>query len=638
MTALDLLSLVNQVLFVGLFVVVLRNAVRTQTRAAYDTALLFGAVAAVVAITQLAELAGVSDDRILTPIILLLLNLAPYAMIRLVGDFSGTPRWVQVGGAVAYLAIAAVGFAFPFEPRLVEIATIVWFLAVGGYAAVAFAREVGRTRGITRRRMRAVAVGAMLFIGAIVVVFLGVLAADGNTVLGAVGQLGALGAVISFFLGFAPPAWIRRAWREPDLRLFLERSLHLIGVGDERQVIVQLQQSAATAFGATGASIGISDGTRPLLRYASTAGGWVEYPDDEFIAGWAFRDQRRVVALDAPRADPEHAEAYERAGAETIIAAPITTEERRMGALAVYAGRAPIFIDEDLWLIELLADQTGVLLEARDLARQAGELQAREEAARLKEEFLSAAAHDLRTPLTVVLGQAELLERRLIRDPAAQVDRAGVSRIASEARRLRDLISELLDAQRLEQPGVPMDRVALDLRELVTEVRRRQLDLGLAIEVTQPSTPVLGTVDRMRVEQVLDNLIENAIKYSLNRVPPEIRLWAEADEARIDVLDRGVGIPAAERDRIFERFYRASNAQGITDTGMGLGLYICRRIVEEHGGRIWVDETPGGGSTFCVALPLEPPADEPSPSEVEPAWTSTGDLAGAQPAEAAADA
>jgi signal transduction histidine kinase len=638
MTALELLSLLNQILFVGLFLVVLRYAVRARTRAAYDTALLFGSVAAVVLITRVAELAGIGDAQLLGPISLLLLNLAPYAMIRLVGDFSGTPRWVQVGGAAAFLAIAAIGFAFPLQPTLVEVASIVWFLAVGGYAAIAFAREVGRTRGITRRRMRAVAVGAMLFIGAIVVVFLDVLVGDDDSVLGAVAQVAALGAVISFFLGFAPPAWIRRAWREPDLRHFLERSLHLVGVGDERQVLLQLQQSAATAFGATGASIGISDGSRPVLRYASAAGGWLEYPDDEFIAGWAFRDQRRVVAMDASSADPEHAENYERVGAGTIIAAPITTEARRMGTLAVYAGRAPIFIDEDLWLIELLADQTGVLLEARDLARQAGELQAREEAARLKEEFLSAAAHDLRTPLTVVLGQAELLERRLIRDPAAPVDRLGVSRMASEARRLRDLITELLDAQRLEQPGLPMDRVALDLRELVAEVRNRQLELGLAIEVTQPSTPVLGTVDRSRVEQVLDNLIENALKYSLDGTPPDIRLWSDADEARIEVIDCGVGIPAAERDRIFDRFYRASNAQSITDTGMGLGLYICRRIVEEHGGRIWVEETPGGGSTFCVALPLEAPTNEPEASEVEPAWSTSGDVAGVQPAEAAADA
>ncbi len=83
-------------------------------------------------------------------------------------------------------------------------------------------------------------------------------------------------------------------------------------------------------------------------------------------------------------------------------------------------------------------------------------------------------------------------------------------------------------------------------------------------------------------------------------------MWATDGEARIAVIDHGVGIPEPEQDRIFERFYRASNAQGITDTGMGLGLYICRRIVEEHSGRIWMEPTPGGGSTFQVSLPMDP--------------------------------
>ncbi|HEX7197031.1 MAG TPA: ATP-binding protein [Candidatus Limnocylindria bacterium] len=632
MTALELISLVTQVLFVGLFVVVLWHALRSKTGAGFDTALLFGSVAAVVVLSKLVELFGAGPQATVTTLLLVLLSLAPYAMLRLVDDFSGTPRWVQVGGAAAYLAIAAAAVTLTSQIQLVEVILIAWFLAVGGYAAFAFARASGRTRGITRRRMRAVAAGAVLFIGAVVFLLVGELLPTGGDVLRAVGQIGALAAVVAFFLGFAPPAWIRRAWREPDLRQFLERSIHLVGVSDERRVMTELQQSAAAAFGANGASIGISDGVRPILRYASAAGGWLEFPEDEFIAGWAFRDQRRVVAFDAAETDPAHAETYERTGARTVIAAPITAEERRIGALSVYADRAPIFIEDDLWLIELLADHTAVLLEARDLARQATELQAREDAARLKEEFLSAAAHDLRTPLTVVLGQAELLERRLTRDPHAQVDRAGVSRMTSEARRLRDLISELLDAQRLEQPGTVMDRVTLDLREIVEAARSRRLEPGTGLEVSVPSDPILTSADRARLEQVVDNLVENAVKYTPGQVLPKVEVAREGAEALLTVIDHGVGIPKDERDRIFERFYRASNAQGITDTGMGLGLYICRRIVEEHGGRIWVEATPGGGSTFRVALPIVDDAPEPDLVATEPSWSAATSV------EAAADA
>ncbi|MDQ3691070.1 MAG: ATP-binding protein [Chloroflexota bacterium] len=634
MTALELISLVNQSLFIGLFVVVLRHAFRERTRASVDTALLFGSVAAVVTLSRLAQLTGTSDAPLMTPFLLLLLNLAPFAMVRLVEDFSGTPRWVQIAGAMAYVAIAALGFTFPTQPQLVEVVIITWFMTVGGYAAFAFARESGRTRGITRRRMRAVASGAILFIGAIVAIFVGALLGPEGSFLGIAAQVAALAAVLAFFLGFAPPAWVRRAWREPDLRVFLERSIHLMGVNDERQLVLELQQSAAAAFGATGASIGISDAERPVLRYDNGAGKWMELPEADFIAGRAFTQQRRVVALDAATTDPVNADVYEHSGARTVIAAPITVDDRRIGAMAVYADRAPIFVEDDLWLIELLADHTAVLLEARDLARHAADLQAREDAARLKEEFLSAAAHDLRTPLTVVLGQAELLERRLARDPAAPVDAAGVSRLANEARRLRDLVSELLDAQRLEQPGAIMEREIVDLRELVELVRNRQLEHGSSIEVEVPQEPIRISVDRMRIAQVLDNLIENALKYSVNGAPPLVQLWNHGTEARLSVIDHGVGVPEAEGDRIFDRFYRASNAQSITDTGMGLGLYICRRITEEHGGRIWVEPTPGGGSTFTVALARdEPPgeSDEVAVMGAEPQWIRS-------PAEAAGDA
>ena len=251
------------------------------------------------------------------------------------------------------------------------------------------------------------------------------------------------------------------------------------------------------------------------------------------------------------------------------------------------------------------------------------ELRAREEAARLKEEFLSAAAHDLRTPLTVVLGQAELIERRALRDPDAPIDTAGIARMAREARRLRDLVSELLDAQRFDQGLVVLDMEPADLRAIIGAVRDRHLEHGVPLSLLEPDEPVVASVDRPRIEQVIENLLENALKYGADDEPPSVRIWQEDDEARIAVIDHGAGIPEGDRERIFERFYRARNAQSITDTGMGLGLYICRRIVDNHGGRIWAEPTPGRGATFVVALPLQP-ADA-SESEDQPAsapWQS----------------
>ncbi|HEX7172113.1 MAG TPA: ATP-binding protein [Candidatus Limnocylindria bacterium] len=622
MTALELISLINQVLFVGLFLVVLRHAVRSPSRASLDTALLFGSIASIVAIARVTALLGLAGNPITTSLSLILLNVAPFAMLRLVDDFSGTPRWVQAAGAAAFVGVSTLAIV-AFEPMaaLVELVTIGFFVAVGGYAAVAFANAALRTHGITRRRMTAVAIGAGLFIGAIVAIFIGALFPAVAPALGLVAQLVALAAVLSFFLGFAPPAWIRRAWREPDLRGFLERSAHLAGVTDERLAILELQSAAAAAFGATGASIGLADGEGDVLRYVSADGEWFEYPSDQFIAGRAFTERRRLVALDARRDDPGEAERYEAANARTVIAAPITNEDRRMGVLTVYAARSPIFVEDDLWLLELLADQAAVIIESRTLTAHAGELRAREDAARLKEEFLSAAAHDLRTPLTVVLGQSELLERRLQRDPTAPVDPASVARIVREARRLRDLVSELLDAQRLEQGRVVMDLEPADLCQIVESVRERHAEQGATVRVTGPGRPLIGPVDRPRIEQVVENLVENARKYGPDAEGPEIVIGVAEGAARIAVIDHGVGIPQAERERIFERFFRASNVQNVTDTGLGLGLFICRRIVEAHGGRIWHEATPGGGSTFVISLPLDDGSPVDDASATERTWS-----------------
>ena len=623
LSAFELISLSNQVLFIGLFAVVAWRALRQPTRANLDTTLLFGGIAGAVGVSRVGTWLGYSGEPGLTALSLVLLNAVPFAMLRLVDDFRGTPRWVQYGGAAAFAFVSVLAVSsFAVMAELVELVTIGFFVAVGGYAAVAFATESRRRRGITRRRMTAVAAGAGFFIAAIVAVFIGALFPTLAEFLGLAAQVAALAAVLAFFLGFAPPAWIRRAWREPDLRGFLERSAHLAGVADDRAAITQLEAAASSAFGASGASVGIADGDRRVLRYLTADGAWVEYPDDAFIAGRAFSRQRRTVAADAEAMDPEHAETYRAAGAHTIIAAPISTDERRIGVLSVYADRAPTFVEDDLWLLELLANQAAVLLEARTLTLASSALRAREEAARLKEEFLSAAAHDLRTPLTVVLGQSELLERRIARDPTAPADAAGVGRIVREARRLRDLVSELLDAQRLEQGGAVVELNPADLCQIVDAVRDRHLGQGSPIEVSRPDRPLVGSFDRPRIEQVIENLVENAIKYGSSS--PEIVVENVDGEARIAVVDHGIGIPKGERDRIFERFFRASNVQNITDTGLGLGLYICRRIVDEHGGRIWHEPTPGGGSTFVVALPIETAggdADQEEPAAAG-SWSS----------------
>ena len=619
MSALDLLSWISRILFVVLFLAVAWRTIRQPTRAHVNTTLLFGGIALAVVGALLSDAAGFEPPW-LPGALISLLNVCPWAMLRLVDDFRGSPRWVQLGGTVTFIALAVLGLLF-FEryPQIVELATIAWFLVVGGYAAVAFARSSRRSRGLTRWRMAAVALGAYLFIATIVIVFAAALLPDVAAVSAPLTQVLALASVVSFFLGFAAPAWLRRAWREPHLRSFLERSVHLSGVVDDRDVLTELQRAAADTLGAPGAALGLADAGGETMRYVRADGSWLEVPADTFIGGQAFTTQKRLVVTNAAASDPEHASVYEGAHARVVIAVPVTAEEHKLGVLTVYGDRAPIFVEDDLWLVQLLADQAAVILEARRMAREAGQLRAREESTLLKEEFLSAAAHDLRTPLTVLLGQAELLERRLQRDPGAQVDPAGIVRIARESRRLRDLVSDLLEAQRLEDVGPSFDQEPADIRELVRASIERYEYEGARFTPELPAEPILVRMDPVRLEQVLDNLLENAVKYAPGAPPTQVRAWREDGEARIAVIDHGMGIPPTERGLVFDRFVRASNAQARSDTGLGLGLHICKRIVESHGGRIWAEETPGGGSTFIIALPAEvlpQPVDDRPPGDI----------------------
>jgi signal transduction histidine kinase len=171
-----------------------------------------------------------------------------------------------------------------------------------------------------------------------------------------------------------------------------------------------------------------------------------------------------------------------------------------------------------------------------------------------------------------------------------------------EAQRLSTLVTDLLDATRMEQGRLVSDREATDLVALISSVVARQQ--GVHPVELEVRGAVVGMYDARRVEQVVENLVENAKKYSPEATPVQVTVYQQDGEARITVRDRGIGIPAADLPRIFERFSRASNVDDRKFHGMGLGLYICRGIVEEHGGRIWAESEIGKGSTFHVALPL----------------------------------
>ncbi|HEU5287140.1 MAG TPA: ATP-binding protein [Candidatus Limnocylindria bacterium] len=605
MTALELITASTHAIYVLVFVLVFLRTVRQPTPAHLDMTAFFGVVALIVLESRIVPLVGGTPPVWMRDAVIILLMAMPYLLLRLVNDFTIVPtvitRLVEVGFIAFIVLTVSLDAALPPTLALVYVA---YFAIVSLYCAARFVGAGRRALGVTRRRLEAVSLGSILLGGDLVFAGLGAfLAEPERTVVSAMTQLMGLGSALSYYVGFAPPVVLRRAWQAPELRAFLTRAAQLPRLPTTLDIVRELEAGAAASTGSS-ARIGLwNEDDRVIRMWQPGNDEAVEVKPGQFLAGRAFERQSVLYSGDPVSDDPENAARYRNAQVGAVIAAPITAGGRRLGVLVLFATRPPIFALSDLELAQLLADQASVILESRALIDHAARVKAREEATRMKEDFVSAAAHDLKTPLTTVVAQAEFLERKALRDPAAPPDVPGLQRIVRESKRLAALVTDLLDASRLEQGKLVGEREPVDVGALVTEVVGRQQP-GIHLCDVDVRGAVVGTYDRRRIEQLVENLVENAKKYSPEAARVRVEVWQQDGEARIVVRDQGIGIPAADLPTIFERFARASNVDDRKFHGMGLGLYICRGIVEEHGGRIWAESEMGKGSTFHVALPL----------------------------------
>jgi two-component system sensor histidine kinase KdpD len=256
---------------------------------------------------------------------------------------------------------------------------------------------------------------------------------------------------------------------------------------------------------------------------------------------------------------------------------------------------------EQLHLLETFASQTALAIERASLADEAQAAQVRAEAERLRSSLLSSVSHDLRTPLTAITGAAStLLEPDNGLTAGGRRDLAET--IAEEAHRLNRLVQNLLEMTRLEA-GVQIKKEWHPLEE-IAGAALSHLDRVLRDHPVQAALPKdlpLVPVDDVLIEQVFINLLENAVKYTPPGTPIEIAASAGAGEVTVEVADRGPGLAPGDVERVFEKFYRGAPGGAL---GAGLGLPICRAIVEAHGGRMWAENRTGGGAAFRFTLPI----------------------------------
>ncbi len=267
-------------------------------------------------------------------------------------------------------------------------------------------------------------------------------------------------------------------------------------------------------------------------------------------------------------------------------------------------GCMPTACNRDAW-VEItygrVVDANGNL---RGVIHIIHDLTERKEVEEMKEQFLSLVSHELRTPLHHIKGfTTTLLQTDVQWDPQTQRD--FLRSIEREADRLIALVEKILHLSRLEMGRLPMDREWWQVSDIVDGALRRRRTLLQHHRVELDLAPDLPPlyIDGLEIEVVLMNLVENAVKYSDPGTTIRIRAAREGDAVVLSVEDEGIGIPPEDLDRIFERFYRVRRDRGHV-TGIGLGLAICKHIVEAHGGRIWVESEQGRGTCFYVSLPL----------------------------------
>jgi HAMP domain-containing protein/signal transduction histidine kinase len=367
------------------------------------------------------------------------------------------------------------------------------------------------------------------------------------------------------------------------------------------------------------------EGEEPVLRLAAgyavatSNGAGKAFRWGEGLVGQCARDGRRILLTTVPSGYVTVRSGLGEATPASIVVLPVVFEGRVKAVIELASTQA--FSETHLDFLDQLTDGIGVVLNTieanmrtEELLKQSQILFAEaQEASKSKSAFLSMAAHELRTPLSVITGYLSMLQDGSL--PPDKFERP-LKVLMSKATELNSIVDDLLTAARIEGGTVPTEAKTLDLREMARQaIARAEARAGLLkadMTYEEPPEPVPVTADREQLARIIDNLVNNALTYASGA--PWLKLTVTSEDGpRLIVEDHGIGIPRDKQEKVFERFYRIDDPGLGPLPGTGLGLFISRELAERHGGSLVLEHSaPGKGSTFVLRLPVAVPTHAPS--------------------------
>ena len=400
----------------------------------------------------------------------------------------------------------------------------------------------------------------------------------------------------------APPAALRR---------LLGVSVALNTIREPDALLAFIIATATDVLGCGAASLLLFDEAEGRLRFAAATGEdaraltEIPVPLEGSIAGTIYRENRPVHVPDTRR-DPRHfGGVAEATGVQThaLLGVPLCIDGRPIGVFEVLNPHAGTFTPDDEATLQVLAAQAAVALEN---ARQRRALaDARDRLAgldRLKSEFMALASHELRTPISIILGYADLLHAEAPDDL-----REFVGSIQDAGTRLHDIVKALEEVSALQDAETQLDLMPTTLQDVLRRAWDHEAmdEAGLDARLDLPAESLSVGADRLRLRMVFGHLLRNAKAFSPAQGSVLVRAYADGRDACVEVRDEGVGLNEVDCARAFEPFYQVQDHLSREHEGMGTGLTVAQALIRAHGGRIWAESDGiGCGTTFHVRLPL----------------------------------